>query len=121
MLIPIFKKYSKEQFEKEHSVNFSLAEWVQISFPTKQVKDLDKNLLWEHTEQKKVQYEVNRYDVSFYDVLEHEHISVYVYYDSQNEIMVAIDEVTQNIKHNEQYYTQDTPFWDMVTKPVLQK
>lgn len=121
MLIPIFKKYSKEQFEKEHGAKFSLAEWVQISFTTKQVKDLDSGLLWESVEEDTVQYEVNRYDVGYHDVFEGEHISVYVYYDNQNETIVAIDEVTHNSKYNEQYYTQDTPFWDMVTKPVLQK
>jgi hypothetical protein len=118
MLIPIFKKYSKEQFEKEWNVNFSIADWVQISFPTKQVKDLDNNLLWEDVEEDTVYYEVNRYDVGYYDVIEHQNIASYVYYDSKNETIVAIDEVTQNIKHNEQYFTQDTPFWDMVTEKV---
>jgi hypothetical protein len=116
MLIPIFKKHNKDKFAKDFSVNFPLAEWVQISFPTKQVKDLDSNLLWDSVEQKKVEYEVNKYDVSYYDFIENEHISVYVYYDNSNETIIAIDEVTVGKKTNDKYYTQDTPFWNMVTK-----
>ena len=116
MLIPIFKEYSKDRFEKEWEVKFSLAEWVKISFPTKQVKDLDSKLLWEDVENGSVEYEVNKYDVSYYDVIENQHISVYIYYDENLQTIVAIDEVTQNAKEDEQYYTQDTPFWDMVFK-----
>ncbi len=118
MLIPIFKEYSKDRFEKEWDVKFSLAEWVEISFPTKQVKDLDSSLLWESVEEKKVHYEANRYDVSYYDLIEHQHISVYIYYDEHLQKIIAIDEVTQNTKEDEQYYTQDTPFWDMVCEKV---
>jgi hypothetical protein len=120
MLIPIFKKYSKEQFEKDWGVTFPISEWVQISFPTKQVKDLDVDLLWESIDENKVEYEVNKYDIGYHDLMEDEHISVYIYYDENLQTIVAIDEVTQNTQHDEQYYTQDTPFWDMVTK-TLQK
>lgn len=115
-LIPVFKKANRDELMENWNLEFPLSEWVAIQLPFNKVKKLDKELdLADFKSGDKVEYETNRYDVVFEDLLEGKKISVYFYMDEDSSTIIAIDSIVQDVDENVRYQVKETPFWDVIT------
>ena len=107
---------TREELAENWNLEFPLSEWVAIQLPFNKVKKLDKDLdLNEFKSGDKVEYETNRYDVVYEDLLQRKKISVYLYMDEDSSTIIAIDEFVQEVHGNACYLIKETPFWDVIT------
>lgn len=116
LLVPVFKKCTREELTEALNVEFPPAEWVSIALPYEVVRDEDPNIIeGEFNQNDKVEYETNRYDVRYRDDIVGVTISVYVYMDEDSSTIIAIDNVVKDCDEEDATYPiLSTPFQDML-------
>lgn len=112
-LIPVFKKCKREDLIEKWQLEFPISDWVSVVFPYKDIKVLDKSLENDavDNEDEEIEYEVNRYDVKYFDKVTGNIISIYLYMNEDSNEIIAIDSVVQDcINTNVSYPMEETPF-----------
>jgi hypothetical protein len=114
MLSPVFKHLSKEKLSN-WELDFSPSKWVAIKFPFREIRNLDNSLLEiDFDENELIEFNVNRYDVSYFDDDSFKTFNVFLYYDESTSKLIAIDEVAEDLYTREKYLTMETPFANLL-------
>lgn len=125
MLIPIFKECDFDKLWSNSRLSFKdVADWVSISF-TK--KELEKESLFDSIKRlpeiadaleggcEKFEFEANRYDMDCVDV------KAYFYFDETKQMLLAVDELAEDIYNGNRYLLVETPIWEELIKKDLVK